>query len=153
MPFNALGCRFPKMGMENGSGNSLKALVCEDEAMFQQVISEALTNLGYKVEIKADTAKAVKAIQKNRYSLVTVDHRFPDDEEGGFKILQEINGLPPEIRRKMFVAYISADLATMDTNSAFILGANLTVSKNDIKSIEKIITQGMREHEKAGAGS
>jgi len=124
------------------------ALVCEDEKLFQEAVASTLRNLGYKVEIASDKAGSLKALQKKSYDIVTVDHRFPDDEEGGFEILKAINGLPPETRRRMFVAYISADLATMDTNSAFVLGANLTVSKKDIKALDRILRKGMQEHEK-----
>lgn len=79
---------------------------------------------------------------------MTVDNRFPDDPDGGYKILQAINALPPDRRRKLFVAFISADLATMDLNSAFILGANLTVGKKDVRRLDKILSEGIREHDR-----
>lgn len=125
-----------------------KALICEDEKIFQDVLKESILRLGYDVEIASSTKMACEILKRNDYELVTVDNRFPDDVEGGFKILAAINSLPPEKRRKMFVAFISADLATMDTNSAFVYGANLTVAKKDIKKIESIISQGMEENEK-----
>ncbi|MFB3851821.1 MAG: response regulator [Acidobacteriota bacterium] len=125
-----------------------KALICEDEQMFQEVLKESIGRLGYEVEIAPSSKMALEILKRNEYDLVTVDNRFPDDPEGGFKILNAINSLPPEKRRKMFVAFISADLATMDTNSAFVYGANLTVAKKDIKKIESILSQGMEENEK-----
>ncbi len=130
---------------EYGAG---RALVCDDEGFFQDTISEAIGKLGYKVDVAPDMAKALAALRKNRYELVTVDHAFPENPEGGYEILQEISALPPEIRRRMFVAYVSADLSTMDTNSAFILGANLTVSKKDVKTLDKILEQGIKNHTK-----
>lgn len=135
-------------GSDGEDDGGSRALVCEDEKLFQETISKTLDKLGYKVEIAADKAASLKALGSKNYDIVTVDHCFPDDKEGGFEILKAINGLPPETRRRMFVAYISSDLATMDTNSAFILGANLTVSKKDIKALDKILEKGMREHEK-----
>lgn len=124
------------------------ALMCEDEALFQEVMKEALGKLGYRVEVAGTTGAAVDLVQKQNYEIITVDNRFPDDPEGGFRILQEINALPPERRRKIFVAFVSADLATMDTNSAFILGANLTVSKKDVKRLDRILAQGRVEQER-----
>ena len=123
------------------------ALICEDEDLFQNVIGESLSKLKYHCDA-APTAKAsLERLAAVPYSMVTVDSRFPDDPEGGYKILQAINALPPERRRKMFVAFISADLSTMDLNSAFILGANVTVGKKDIKRLDKILSEGIKEHE------
>jgi predicted Zn finger-like uncharacterized protein len=121
-------------------------LVCEDEELFQGVIGDALQKMGYRVELASTVKAAIDRLQVGTYATVTVDNRFPDDPEGGYKLLQIINNLPPERRRKMFVAFISADLATMDLNSAFILGANLTVGKKDIKRLDKILHDGLREH-------
>lgn len=130
------------------SDDKPKALVCEDEQLFQQVLKESIERLEYEVEIAPSSKMACELLKKSEYEIVTVDNRFPDDPEGGFKILSAINSLPPEKRRKMFVAFISADLATMDTNSAFVYGANLTVAKKDIKKLEAILSQGIEENQK-----
>lgn len=133
---------------EDDDGELNLALVAEDEPLFQEVIRDALEKLGYQVEQARSTADALEALKRKPYRIVTVDNRFPDDSEGGYKILQTINAFYPEKRRKMFVTFISADLATMDINSAFILGANLTVSKKDVKRLDRFLAQGMREHER-----
>jgi len=125
-----------------------KALVCDDEQMFQELLRSALVKMGYSVDIAESTTKSIDLIRKNDYAVVTVDNRFPDDPEGGFKILGAANGLPPEKRRKLFIAFISADLATMDTNSAFVYGANLTVAKKDTKKMEQILRQGLQDHDR-----
>jgi CheY-like chemotaxis protein len=125
------------------------ALVCEDEALFQVAISEALEKLGFQVETAKSKQESLEALGRKSFGLVTVDNRFPDDAEGGYAILQQINAMNPEVRRRMTVAFISADLSTMDTQSAFILGANLTVSKKDVRRLDQILLQGIREHRNA----
>ncbi len=132
---------------EDEEGRKL-ALVCEDEPIFQLAISEALAGLRYRVDKAADKMAALDMLSKKAYDLVTVDNRLPDDPEGGTHILQAINGMPPDQRRKMFVAFITADLSTMDTQSAFVLGANLTVGKKDIRRLDKILHQAIKEHDK-----
>ncbi len=127
---------------------SLVALVCEDEELFQNVVGEALSKLKYRYDVAPTAKTSLERLMAVPYSMVTVDSRFPDDPEGGYKILQAINALPPERRRKMFVAFISADLSTMDLNSAFILGANVTVGKKDIKRLDKILAEGIKEHQR-----
>lgn len=125
-----------------------KALICDDEEIFQTAIRTAVKRLGYRAEVAPDCGAALDKVMSGSYDLVTVDNRFPDNPEGGLQILQAINALPPDNRRNMFVAFISADLATMDTNSAFILGANLTVSKKDIRRLDKVLSEGIREHDR-----
>jgi len=124
------------------------ALVVDDEAIFQVAISEALQSLRYRVETASDKKAALDMLSRRTYDLVTVDNRLPDDAEGGTQILQAINAMPPDQRRRMFVAFISADLSTMDTQSAFILGANVTVGKKDIRRLDKILQQAIKEHDK-----
>lgn len=144
-----LGIKVPQdLQEEDEFAEAPMALMCEDEALFQEVMKEALGKLGYRVDVATTVAAAVDLVHKQNYEIITVDNRFPDDSEGGFRILQEINGLPPEKRRRMFVAFVSADLATMDTNSAFILGANLTVSKKDVKRLDRILAQGRVDQER-----
>jgi CheY-like chemotaxis protein len=135
-------------GEEGEEDGRLRALVCDDEEMFRTAICAALTQFGYKVETAPSVAAALEQIQKGTYDVVTVDNRFPDDPEGGYQILQAINALPSDVRRKMFVAFISADLATLDLQSAFALGANLTIAKRDVRRLEKIMNDGIKEHDK-----
>lgn len=136
-------------GLEDEEGEGRRrALVCEDEELFQGAVGSALAKLGYRVEVAPSAAAALELVRKHGYDIVTVDNRFPDDEEGGYQILQALNGLPPDARRKMFVAFISADLATLDLNSAFALGANLTVAKKDVRRLDRILGEGMKEHER-----
>ena len=132
---------------EEEDEEAMVALICEDEELFQGVITEALGKLRYRCDVAPNTKAALDRLAAVPYSMVTVDSRFPDDPEGGYKILQAINALPPERRRKMFVAFISADLATMDLNSAFILGANVTIGKKDVKRLDKILHDGIKEHQ------
>jgi predicted Zn finger-like uncharacterized protein len=144
-----LGVKVADSGQdEEENGGEQRALVCDDEELFQAAIRSVLDRRGYKVEAAPDTAVALDKVMRGSYDIVTVDNRFPDNPEGGLQILQAINALPPDTRRKMYVAFISADLGTMDTNSAFILGANITVSKKDIRRLDKVLADGIREHEK-----
>jgi CheY-like chemotaxis protein len=134
---------------EEGDEESRKwALVVDDESIFQLAISEALQSLRYRVETAPDKKTALDMLSRKAYDLVTVDNRLPDDPEGGTQILQSINAMPPDQRRRMFVAFISADLSTMDTQSAFVLGANVTVGKKDIRRLDKILQQAIKEHDK-----
>lgn len=121
-----------------------KALICEDDAAFREIISTALKHLGYSIESAATTAESLKKIESHTYNLITVDYNFPDDKEGGIKIIGKINGQKPNIRRQTFVVLISANVKSADASAAFFHGANVTVNKEDIRHLEHLIRDGQR---------
>jgi predicted Zn finger-like uncharacterized protein len=121
-----------------------KALICEDDGAFVDIISTALKRLGYKVDTAGTTADSLKKIETGHYNLVTIDYNFPDDKEGGVKILSKLNGQKPNIRRETFVVLISANVKSADASAAFFLGANITVNKEEIRHLEHLIRDGQR---------
>jgi predicted Zn finger-like uncharacterized protein len=131
----------------SGRGRCLKALICEDDATFAAQLSNVLAGLGYESENVPDVASALSLLAKKEYGLVTVDQALVGDNQGGLKILEWLNRQPGPKRRQMFVAYISSDLRTMDTGSAFIAGANLTVNKADAARLPDILSKGLEERD------
>lgn len=121
-----------------------KALICEDDAAFREIITTSMKNLGYSIETAATTAEALKKIELQPYNVITVDYNFPDDKEGGVKILGKINGQKPNIRRQTFVVLISANIKSADASAAFFHGANITVNKEEIRNLEHLIRDGQR---------
>ena len=94
-----------------------------------------------------NAAKAIKKVESNFYQLITVDHAFPDDKEGGNKIIAKINGQKPAQRRQNFVVLISANVKSADANAAFFHGANITVNKEEIRNLEAHIREGQRHYD------
>ena len=47
----------------------------------------------------------------------------------------------------MFVVYVTSDAQSMDTGSAFIAGANLTVNKADAGKLPLILRKGLDERD------
>lgn len=123
---------------------SKKALICEDDSAFVEIISDALKRLGYKVDIARTTAEALKRIENGAYNLITVDYNFPDDKEGGVKIIARLNGQKSSVRRETFVVLISVNVKSADASAAFFHGANITVNKEEIRHLEHLIREGQR---------
>lgn len=119
-----------------------KALVCEDDPAFVEIISGSLKRMGYKIETAGSTAEALKKVETGTHDLVTVDYNFPDDKEGGVKIIAKINGQKPALRRERFVVLISANVKSADASAAFFHGANITVNKEEIRHLEHLIRDG-----------
>lgn len=123
---------------------SKKALICEDDQAYIDIITQAVKHLGYSIDIARSTAEAIKKVESQFYQLVTVDYIFPDDKEGGNKILSKINGQKPGQRRQQFVVLISSSVKSADSSAAFFHGANITVNKEEIRNLEALIRAGQR---------
>ena len=127
-----------------------KALICDDDAMVRQVMKDSVAKLGYATEEAPTIEKALESLSHVEigYSLILIDKVFPDDSEGGYKILSKVATLPLDIRRKIFVVFISGDMKSGDANAAFLMGANTVVNKKDIKRLPAILKGEMAEYER-----
>jgi CheY-like chemotaxis protein len=123
------------------------ALVCEDEKGFADSLVETLKSLGWEPEVVPDVEGALQVLERHEYGLVTVDRTLAGDPQGGLKILEWLNRRPGPERRRIFVAYVTDEIRSMDTGSAFIAGANLTVNKNDATRLPVILQKGLEERD------
>lgn len=138
------GSAMPGATEEQDDSFQKKALICEDEPAFVEIISSVLKRLGYHVSTALTTADSLKRVETGAYDLITVDFNFPDDKEGGAKIIARINGQKAAIRRQTFVVLISASIKSADAGAAFFNGANITVNKEEIRHLENFIREGQR---------
>lgn len=122
------------------------ALVCEDDQAFAGQLVQTLQGLGYEPEVVPDVEGAIKLLERNEYQVIAVEQSLAGDAQGGMKVLEWINRRPGPERRRMFVAYVS-ELQSMDTGSAFIAGANLTVNKADAGRLPVILRKGLDERD------
>ena len=127
-----------------------KALICDDDTMMRQVIKDSVARIGYESDEAPTIEKALEVLSHVEidYSLILIDKVFPDDSEGGYKILSKVATLPLDIRRKIFVVFISGDMKSGDANAAFLMGANMVVNKKDIKRLPAILKGEMAEYER-----
>ena len=130
--------------------NPKKALICDDDKMVRQVIRDSVEGLGYTSDEASSIDKAIEVLNKPEieYSLILIDKVFPEDPEGGYKILSKVALLPLEIRRKIFVIFISGDMKSGDASAAFLMGANTVVNKKDLNRLAAIIEEEMAEYKR-----
>ena len=127
-----------------------KALICDDDQIIRQVIKDSVEKLGYLVD-EASTIEQSLGFLKQAdvdYDLILIDKVFPDDAEGGYKILSKVATLPLDIRRQIFVAFISGDMKSGDPTSAFLMGANMVVNKKDLKRLPAILKEELAEYKR-----
>lgn len=122
-------------------------LVITDDAVFGGRVVQSLSELGYAPELVGDPKAAAKRLQQVDPCVVCVDQVLGGDPQGGFKILEWLNAQPGPRRRKIYVAFVSADVKSMDSGSAFVCGANLTVNRGDAGRLTEALRQGLEERD------
>ncbi len=129
------------------SRRNKQALVCEDDQAFAAQLAATLKGLGYETEVVPDVDGAIKLLERHEYAVVAIEQTLAGDTQGGLKVIEWINRRPGPERRSMFVAYVTAETQSMDTGSAFIAGANLTVNKADVSRLPTILQKGLEERD------
>lgn len=133
-----------------GGGLPKKALICDDDKMVRKVISDTVSALGYEATEVETIEGALKILDHPElpYNLILIDKVFPDDAEGGYKILSKIATMQIDARRKIFVVFISADIKSGDASAAFLSGANIVVNKQDLAKLTAILENEMADYDK-----
>ena len=154
------GVSLPTQGAHIGTGTGLipqsggevpkKALICDDDKMIRKVINDCVTELGYETDEAGSIDEALKVLDHPEldYNLILIDKVFPDDDEGGYKILSKIATLQIDSRRKIFVVFISGDIKSGDPSAAFLSGANIMLNKQDLGKLSTILENEMADYEK-----
>lgn len=147
------GHEFPPGG--NFTANAMtvfskKALICGHDDDARRVIKDEITKTGFISDEISAVEDALKILKKSEidYDLIFVEKAFPADEEGGYKVLAQLAALPLNIRRKIYVVFVSADLRTSDTGTAFLLGANSLVNKRDLSKLSLFLKVEMEDYDK-----
>ena len=127
----------------SASKTEKRALICEPDRTVAQEIESILQRMGYSVESCTSASESLSHLERDSYSIITTNYVFPDDPEGGQKILTRINSWKPDERRKVFLTVISDQIKTMGAQAAFFHGANMSVNKSELSSLESMMQSGM----------
>jgi DNA-binding NtrC family response regulator len=73
-----------------------KALIVDDDKLICWSLQEIISQLGYSVEIAAETASARQIMTKEQYALIFIDMELK--EESGIQLLKEVKSLQPDSR-------------------------------------------------------
>ena len=126
------------------AANKHRAIVIEDETVFRQLLSMALSRLP-RVEVKgdyADGAEGLEACLRERPDLVVVDLQLPGMH--GMDIARELRRQLPETRILVLTSQqsesIPVQLATLGVHGFVSKGEPLKVV---IEAVDKVLTGGM----------
>ena len=137
---------FPQIEMEpsaeltettdKNSGGSERILFVDDEEMYAEMGYEMVRRLGYKVDLKTNSRKALEVFKANpdNYDLVITDQIMPD--LSGEELVNEIRSIRP----KMPIILCTGYSTQMDEKKAKSFGINAFAYKPIVrKDIAKLI--------------
>lgn len=106
---------------------------------------------GYQAYLPGDHVTAIKSLRFNEYNMVICSSEFERIPHDRATILQTLQRLGMEKRRKMFVIFIGEDHSSFDRMTAFAMSVNLFIAKSDFENnLNKLmapIKNELGEHE------
>lgn len=130
----------------------LTSLVCIDDPGVQTAVFEQLGKLNYKIHTGLFSEDVALKLQAHNYDLVAVYEHFNDWDIATNQILKEAVNVPPEQRRKQFVALIGPGMTTGDAMQAFIYSADLVLGLSDLKNFGTVLSRSLARHKEFYAG-
>jgi PleD family two-component response regulator len=122
-----------------------RVLLCMDDAEVRESLRSALAPSLFEI-FSADTApEAIEILHESRAEVIVLSPSFDSEHQGGAAMMQYVNTLTPQIRRRTYVALVSSQLRTLDTYLAFANGVNLTLHPEDVTSFQAIFDRSVRD--------
>jgi PleD family two-component response regulator len=122
-----------------------RVLLCLDDTANRERLRSALDPAYYEI-FSADLApEAIEILHDSRTEVIVLSPGFDLDHQGAGAMMQYINTLTPQVRRRTYVVLVSPQLRTLDTYLAFANGVNLTVHPEDINTFQSVFERSLRD--------
>lgn len=122
-----------------------RVLLCMEDADVRESLRSALSPSLFEI-FSADTApEAIEILHESRSEVIVLSPSFDAQHQGGSAMMQYVNSLTPQIRRRTYVVLVSLQLRTLDTYLAFANGVNLTLHPEDVSSFQAIFDRSVRD--------
>lgn len=122
-----------------------RILLCHNDETVRSRMKEALDETGFELHIADSAVDALAQLRETKDEVIVLDPQFDQGKQGGVAMLQHVNSLTPNYRRRIYLVLVSPQLKTLDTYLAFINGANLTVNTEDVGQFPQIIDRSIRD--------
>ncbi|MEN3334644.1 MAG: hypothetical protein V7641_4009 [Blastocatellia bacterium] len=122
-----------------------RVLFCLDDAVLREKLRASLDPTRYEI-FSADYApEAIEIFHESRAEVIVLSPLFDSDHQGGGALMQYVNTLTPQVRRRTYIVLVSPQLRTLDTYLAFANGVNLTIHPEDAASLQVIFERSVRD--------
>ena len=122
-----------------------RVLLCLDDAGMREKLRSAMEPSRYELFSSDFAPEAIEILHESRAEVIVLSPTFDADHQGGAAMMQYVNTLTPQIRRRTYVVLVSAQLRTLDTYLAFANGVNLTLHPEDVSSFQSVLERSMRD--------
>jgi predicted Zn finger-like uncharacterized protein len=122
-----------------------KVLVCASPA-YREVIARPLADQNYDVFVADNTAQALGRMREERMDIIILDANFDPLEQGVAFVTREVRLLRPSERRRLFFAYMTSGVRTMDLHAAFLHNVNLVINPSDIDQLAEALEVSLRHY-------
>jgi hypothetical protein len=127
--------------------NQRLALVVIDDPDRKAEVSAAVQELGLRPHFGANPTDVLERLRKNAYEVVVVDEAFEGAGAPDGPVLHQLQWMPMQARRYMFVALLGPEVKTFDAMLAFATSVNLVVNYNDIAQIKPILERALADND------
>ncbi len=122
-----------------------RILLCVDDAITRDRLRGAVDPSRYEVFCANLSSEALEIIHEYRVEVIVLSPNFDPERQGGATMMQYVNRMTPQVRRRSYVVLTSPQLRTLDTYLAFANGVNLTVHPEDSDSFQAIFERSLRD--------
>jgi predicted Zn finger-like uncharacterized protein len=122
-----------------------KVLVCASPA-YREVIARPLAEQNHDVFVADNTAQALGRMREERMDIIILDANFDPLEQGVAFVTREVRLLRPSERRRLFFAYMTSGVRTMDLHAAFLHNVNLVINPSDIDQLAEALEVSLRHY-------
>jgi PleD family two-component response regulator len=122
-----------------------RVLLCLDDPGMRETLRVAMEPSRYEIFSSDFAPEAIEILHESRAEVIVLSPTFDAEHQGGTAMMQYVNSLTPQIRRRTYVVLISPQLRTLDTYLAFANGVNLTVHPEDLSTFQSVLERSTRD--------
>ena len=123
-------------------------IVCVSDPGSKQMVEKIFKQMEYYIISVNNASIAATRMKYHIFDYIILSEDFDKENSGTAVILDNIQKLNMEIRRKIFVVLLSRRYRTADNMSAFHESVNLMINEKDLNNLDKIFLRSIREHKK-----
>ncbi len=87
-----------------------RVLVLDDDVAMQKLVAALLKREGHRVDVVGSGSQAIKALEKDTYSVVLLDLMMP--HEGGMTVIKHLRETKPAMLQKVILLTATPDAVT-----------------------------------------
>ncbi|MDR1658463.1 MAG: hypothetical protein LBT47_13120 [Deltaproteobacteria bacterium] len=124
------------------------AMIAFDSEETQEMLTEKLTTMGYRVTAALNIRDAVKQLKFGRFQLIVIQENYYGASLNTNQIIRAVNSLELSTRHDMFVVVVGSGFTSLDDLTAFSLSLDTVINNSDLEDIERILISAVGHSKK-----